>query len=145
MTCFFLILLYCFHEFTYDQFHPDKDRLYQIKYHISLTNEITHSRIPPTIGPRLVDYFPEIEAAARFYQRSISVEVPETKQQFELDDVFFVDSNATQIFSFDYVLGNSESALNQPNALVLSDETAILFFGTTDVIGKQLTYWIIPS
>ncbi|MCB0666474.1 MAG: ABC transporter permease, partial [Saprospiraceae bacterium] len=138
MTCFFLVLLYCYHEINYDQFHPDKDRIYQVKYQITLAEEINQARIPPTIGPQLVDYFPEIESAARFYGRSISVEVPETDAQFEMDHVYFADSNATEVFTFDFLKGTANHPLYEPKAVVLSDETALQLFGTTDVIGKTL-------
>lgn len=138
MTCFFLVLMYCYHEINYDQFHPKKDRIYQVKYQIVLAEELNQARIPPTIGPQLSDYFPEVESAARFYGRSISIRVPESDQQYEIDNVYFADSNATRIFDFDFIAGNHIDPLYQPRGIMISDETAVKFFGTTDVIGKSL-------
>lgn len=138
MTCFFLALIYCYHEINYDQFHPDKERIYQVKYQITLAEEINQARIPPTIGPQLMNYFPEIESAARFYGRSISVEIPESEAQFELDQVYFADSNATEIFTLDFLRGNEKDPLYAPKAVVLTDETALRLFGTIDAVGKTL-------
>ncbi len=138
MTCCFLTLLYCWHEFNYDTFHKDGDRIYQVEYRINRGEEIKIARIPSPIGPVLVDNFPEIEAASRFYGRELSIELEETQQQFEIENVFFVDSTALNVFTFDFLHGNPQRALHQPDAVVISDALALKIFGSTNVIGKPL-------
>lgn len=140
MTCFFGTILYAWHEFHYDTFHTDADRLYRIEYSMDRGDENTKmGRIPPTIGPTLVDYFPEIAGATRFYPRALSVALPENRRQVEIEHVFFVDSTVQEVFSFDFLHGDAERAFDEPHSLVLTDGTAERLFGTTDVIGKQLT------
>ncbi len=138
MACCFLIILYADHELNYDQFHPNKDRLYQIKYHLNLATEIEHSRIPPPIGPLLTNYIPGIEAVSRFYPRDLSIQIPENHQQFELEDVYFVDSTASMVFHFDPLHGNVHDALRQPRTVIVSAKTAEKLFGSTDVTGRTL-------
>ncbi len=138
MASCFLIILYCWHEFSYDAFQPEADRIYRVEYTVSLAEEINSGRIPPTVGPRLADYFSEIEACSRFYSRELSVVAVGSDAQFELEDVFFVDSTATHVFDFDVISGDSESALVSPRAVVLTDHTADLLFGTNDVVGREL-------
>ncbi|NND31881.1 MAG: FtsX-like permease family protein [Saprospiraceae bacterium] len=138
MACFFLTLIYCEHEFNYDRFHSDGERLYRVEYRINLQEEINSGRIPPTIGPAIRDYFPEVESVARFYERDLSIKIPEDQSQFELENVFFVDSTATKVFKFDFIHGDPRSALHRPASVVLSDVTALQLFGTTDVIGNAI-------
>jgi len=138
MACCFLTLLYCWHEFNYDTFHEDADQIYQVEYRIKRGEVIKIARIPSPIGPVLVDFFPEMKAASRFYGRELSVENEETQTQFEIENVFFVDSTALDVFKFDFLFGNAQRALHQPDAVVITDLTAIKLFGTTDVIGKPL-------
>ena len=138
MACCFLIILYSWHEYTYDTFHPNAERIYRIEYGLQLANEIQTGRTPPTIGPRLVDYFPEIEAAARFYPRDISVENPGSGNQFELENVFFADSSALTVFDFEFIAGDPRRALHTPGAVILTDETAIKLFGSLNVIDRPL-------
>ena len=137
MACFFLITLYCVHEFNYDRFHQDYERIYRVEYHISLQEEINSGRIPPTIGPLLKAYFPEVEAAARFYERDLSIELPSSQSQFELENVFFVDSTAMKVFDFQFIEGTYQS-IKAPEAVILSDETAQRLYGTTDIIGRAI-------
>ena len=107
MACCFLTLLYCWHEFNYDTFHEDADQIYQVEYRIKRGEVIKIARIPSPIGPVLVDFFPEMEAASRFYGRELSVENEETQAQFEIENVYFVDSTALDVFEFDFLLEDS--------------------------------------
>lgn len=138
MACCFLIILYCWHEFNYDTFHKDGDRIYRVMYSLETASASKMSRIPPTIGPVLEDYFPEIEKASRFYPRELSIELPDSREQFELEDVFFVDSTAVDVFQFDFLQGTPQQALNRPDAIVITDVAARQLFGHTDVLGKSL-------
>ena len=138
MACCFLTLLYVWHESTYDTFHKDGDRIYRIEYSLERASVLRMGRIPPAVAPFLVDYFPEIESASRFYPRELSVEITETQQQFEMEDVFFVDSSALNVFKFDFLHGDALRALHQPDAVVISHKAAERLFGTTNVIGKPL-------
>jgi len=140
MACFFGTILYAWHEFNYDTFHPDVDRIYRIEYSMDRGGDNAKmARIPPTIGPTLKDYFPEIEGATRFYPRALSVALPENQRQVEVEDVFFVDSTVQEVFQFDFLYGNSKLAFQEPHSLVITDETAQRLFGKMDVIGQPLT------
>ncbi len=138
MACCFLTILYCWHEFNYDDFYKDGDQLYRVEYTINRGEARRMGRIPPTIGPLLVDNFPEIEAVSRFYPRELSVELPERQRQFEMEDVFFVDSTVVDLFEFDFLHGNANTALHRPEAVVITDVTAKKIFGKTDVLGESL-------
>ncbi len=138
MACCFLIILYCWHEFSYDTFHKNGDRIYRIEYSMERASVLKMGRVPPTVGPALKAYFPEIESASRFYPRSLSIELPESQTQFEMEDVFFVDSSVVDVFQFDFLHGNPKRALHQPDAVLISDKAAMQLFGRTDILGESL-------
>lgn len=139
MACCFLIILYCWHEFNYDTFQKNADQVYRVEY--STTRGGTHqtmARTPSPVGPVLKDYFPEIAEVSRFYPRELSVELPASRQQFEVKDVYFADSSAVDVFHFDFLHGNAARALHQPESVVINETTANLFFGKTNVVGESL-------
>lgn len=139
MACFFLVVLYVRHESSYDLVHERLDRLYQVNYTAHFGNDPIHlARVPPPMGPVLMEYFPEMEQVARLYPRDISVTVPDNQEQFEVDDAYFADSTVFQLFSFDFVQGDPVRALHQPFSVVLTEERAKSFFGTTNAVGKNL-------
>ncbi len=138
MACCFLVVQYAWHESSYDDFHTHADRLYRVNYQVRFGNEVNSARVFPTLGPKLTDYFPEMEAAARMYPRELSVKVSGTERHFEVEDVYFADSSVTRVFDFDFIQGRAESALNQPFSVVVTEEMAQTLFGRTDVLGEQL-------
>lgn len=138
LTCCLLLFMYVQHELSYDKFHAKSDRIYRLKYEI---NNFNLARTPLPIAPLLDDFFPEIEAAARLYNRAVSVEVTDAtgnKQQFEEDRVFFTDSSINQIMSFEYLAGNPGTALAAPFSVVLVEELAQKYFGSESAIGKTI-------
>ena len=138
MTCCFLIILYYLHESSYDTFHQDGDQICRLEYTITRGNTITTARNPSPISPILKDYFPEIEASSRFYPRSLSIELSESQEQFEIEEVYFVDSTAVDVFQFDFLHGNPKMALHRPDGVVITDDLALRLFGHSNVLGKSL-------
>ncbi len=138
MASCFLAVLYCWHEFNYDTFHPEAEHIYRLEYSMDGPSGEKRGRIPPAVGPALQAYFPEIPAVSRFYPRDLSVAVVEQQRQQEVEHVYFVDTAVTQVFSFDFVEGNPETAFLNPNGVVLTDKLAQQLFGQTAVVGKSL-------
>ncbi|HMQ62735.1 MAG TPA: ABC transporter permease [Flavilitoribacter sp.] len=139
LTFCFLMFIYIQFEYSYDRFNSNLDRLYRVNYGVGFsgsTFEVT--RIPSPFGPLLKDFFPEVETAARFFPRSISVRIPSNNQSFEMPNAMFADSTATRVFDFDFIQGNPEEALKSPFSIVLTDETARQFFGDEDPIGRGI-------
>ncbi|MEZ4828607.1 MAG: ABC transporter permease [Bacteroidia bacterium] len=52
--------------------------------------------------------------------------------------VFYVDSTVFDVFSFDFIAGESEHALDEPNTIVIQESMAKKIFGDADPIGKTL-------
>ncbi|MEM1320579.1 MAG: ABC transporter permease [Bacteroidota bacterium] len=139
MACCFLIIHYVWHESNYDNFYDNQDRLFVLKYDISLTsNEISSQQTPPPMGPTMVNDFPEVEAAARIFVRDISVTVSGTDKQMEVKEVFFADSSTTDIFPLEFLQGQASTVLDRPFSVILNETTAQTLFGSTDVVGRSL-------
>ncbi|MEL7424118.1 MAG: ABC transporter permease [Bacteroidota bacterium] len=138
LACCFMIVIYVQHERSYDQFHPDLERVFRLDYELVLDETMTFARIPPTVAAELPAYFPEIEKAGRMYPREISVQVVNTGQQLEIRNTYFTDSTITSILGFDFLYGNARDALREPFSVVLSASTAERLFGRQDVLGERL-------
>jgi putative ABC transport system permease protein len=55
------------------------------------------------------------------------------------EDIQVGDSTMLNMYGFKLLFGNPQTALNQPNTMVISSEQAIKYFGKLDVVGKTLT------
>lgn len=133
-----LIIGYVRSELSYDRFHEKADRLYRLNY--SVPNGLKIASTPPPIAPRMDEFFPEVEVAARLYNRSITIVRPEQNESFEETDVFFADSSIFNMFTFEFVRGNPEDALREKFTVLLNEEMAKKYFGDEDPIGKSLSF-----
>jgi putative ABC transport system permease protein len=136
--CFLTFIWYRF-EHSYDRHYPTVDRLYRLNYELNFTGSaFTIPRSPAPFAPMLPNHFPEIEQTTRFYPRSISVKIPGKDREFEVENAFFADSTTMQVFGFETMHGDPDHALHTPFSIVLTDKTALRFFGTEECMGKQL-------
>src|ERR1700728_2181906 len=64
-----IIFLVCRYEFSFDNFHPDKERIYHVgcKELVGTVDEGNRSRVLPPTAAALKQEIPGIEAAASFY------------------------------------------------------------------------------
>ncbi len=138
MACCILILLYVTDELSYDKFHKKSDRIYRINAISSIGTTTRHyATIPPALATGLADSIPEIEGFTRLMdQDSIRGTVDGTP--VELTDSFFVDSDFFNIFTFEFVEGSPETAIENPNSVVITEETAARIFGDESAMEKTI-------
>jgi len=134
-----IISLWVQRELSYDRFHEKSHRIYRIER--ELFRENLYSRWPITGGSyrqALIDDYPEIEDAARFWLREFSIK--DHQGTVHQQEMYAADNSVFHIFDFDLEEGDESAALNEPMSVVLTRKNAIKYFGTDDVIGKSLTF-----
>lgn len=154
LVCCVLVLLFIRHELRYDHFHDDEDDVYRVlrdkrgnwwstipfpRYEDASTDE--QRRLPRT----LTEQIPQIGAATNFYVGPHGEESPAYVERGDrrfsearllyttTGDAFF------DVFTFEFVQGTPEQALDAPGTAVLTESAAERYFGRTDVVGEQLT------
>ncbi|MCE2996790.1 MAG: ABC transporter permease [Cyclobacteriaceae bacterium] len=138
LTLALLILAYVRNEMSYDQFHEKANRLYRFGYTVS--NGMKIASTPPPIAPALKSYYPEVEEVARVYPRNVSINIPGTSTTFEETNVLFADSAITNMFTFQFLKGNSKRALHDKFTVLLTEKTATKYFGDKNPIGESLVF-----
>jgi len=141
MACCLLILLYVQDEIRYDRYHEKSDRIHRVTLHGRLAgNEVHVTSTCVPMAAALIDEFPEVETAARLYQSSRKVLIGRGEKRFNEERVFFTDSTYFDIFSHTLIKGDIKTALSKPNSLVLTEETAVKYFGSENPVGQTLTF-----
>ncbi|MEM1093404.1 MAG: ABC transporter permease [Bacteroidota bacterium] len=140
MAACLLIVLFVQDELSYDTHLQDVDRLYRVTYHATMGND--YARVPPPIGPRMPEFFGEVEESARAFSGNMSVAVPATlpgqaDATFE-ENVWFVDSTFADLFPMEAVQGIAPSRAMQPFQLWINEEVAERFFGETNPVGRTV-------
>ena len=142
LAVFGLVASFTDFHFSFDDFHNDGDRIYSLVQVVSsgAGGENHSARTPLGIQPLLLREFGEIESATRWKPLDdYVVKIPGKKFFEQAGTAKAVDSNFLSFFNFRLLAGDPESALADPNSVVLTASIARKYFGDTNPIGKQLT------
>ncbi|HLX90293.1 MAG TPA: ABC transporter permease [Puia sp.] len=132
-----IILLWIQNELSYDQFHVNKDRIYEAWNRVSFDGKVMTWNATPKVLARTVERdLPEVEQATRVNWPNRWVFSVGDREQF-LEGVQ-VDPNFLKVFSFPLLEGNPESALNNMNSIVLTEKAAVKLFGKEEAVGKTV-------
>jgi ABC-type antimicrobial peptide transport system permease subunit len=138
MASAILILLWIEHEIRTDKFHKNgKDIyvLYKILKNSNGTTSFDYSMTGP-FAPVIEKEIPEVVAAVRVtwnYQLLFRL-----GNKMFYEDGFYADSSFFQVFSFPLITGNSKTALNEPNTVVISEKLAKKYFNKENAVGKTI-------
>ena len=138
LSCFLLIMLYVRFELSYDTFHENRARIYQILNRYEAEGTIRwHGYSPAPLGPALVNDFPEIIDATRLSGSGGIVTCGD--KSFIERGILLVDPSFFDIFTFPLVKGDPRSVFPDKNCIVITEDMAAKYFGDKDPIGKVLT------
>jgi putative ABC transport system permease protein len=144
LACCVLILLYVQDELSYDRYHEKADRIYRVIEEVRLegVGEESSSMPFPT-GETLPLEYPEvIEASIRFYNFQLPTMALEYgtsgEKLFNEPRFFFVDPEVFQVFDFPLRDGDPETALAEPNTIVITESMAYKYFENENPLGKVL-------
>lgn len=138
LTTCVLIMLYVADEMTYDKHYADGHRIYRIA---SITAE-KYVTQPAPVAEALKRDFPEVEQATRLLKfpgidKMLLENEAEQKRFFEVN-AFYVDSTFFDLFNYEFKFGDRNTALDEPNTIVISGQVAEKFFGDDDPVDKVL-------
>ena len=129
-TCL-LILIWAERERSFDDFHTNVDNKYRV-WNTFRSESETFSQAPSCValGARAPEQIPSIVSSCRIFDNSFKLRY-EDKTFFE-NRVIIADSNVFRFFSFPLLHGDPDRVLRTQNEIVLTESTAIKYFGTAD-------------
>ena len=114
MACCALILLYVQHELKYDTIHSKGDQIYRVLRETK-NDDGTHtigSGISGPFAPALLKDFPEVEDVVRVTSTVARfVQSGDTQFGHGLEDILAAESNFFNVFDFEMITGDRETAL----------------------------------
>ncbi len=136
-TCF-IIMLYVQDELSYDRFNKNADNIVRVVFHANLNGgKIDESVSMPPVAQTMKKDFPEVRDATRILSFG-NPQIIYNHTVFKDDRFALVDPNFFSIFTLPMIKGDPKTALAQPHAIVLTQETAEKYFGKADPIGKVI-------
>ncbi len=134
-TCF-IIMLYVQDELSYDRFNKNANNIARIVFHANLNGgKIDESGVMPPVAQTMKKDFPEVKDATRILSFG-TPKIVYNNTTFQDDQFALVDPNFFSIFTLPMIEGDAKTALAQPGAIVLTQQTAEKYFGKAEPIGK---------
>lgn len=132
-----LITLYVTDELSYDRHFKNADRIYRINSDIRFGGGDLHiTQTSDMMGELLKKDYPQVEQYTRFYVNDGDKLVKKGDRFITEPNVAHVDSTFFTVFSLPAIEGDTKTALNEPNTVVLTASTAKKYFGAVNVLGK---------
>lgn len=143
----FLIFNVVTHSYSFDQFHTDKNRIFRIN---TLTDwgdggSFPNSGTPGPLYEVIKEEITGIEEKGKLYTMyNALVTLPNTEKVFgRSNEVTFADPGFFTLFPRQWLAGNPETALLQPESVVISEASLHKYFPgseASDVLGQELMY-----
>ncbi len=131
----FLLLGLVRHQFSYDAHIAENDQIYYAKEHWNLDGFNGWSG-GTSFQARKAMVDSGLPLIASVYStQSVDVRYGERVQSIAIS---LVDLDFKKIFGIKALVGDLDAAIKRPDAMALTEETAIKLFGNTDVVGKTL-------
>lgn len=138
MACCVLILLFVQHELSYDRYHENAENIYRVERDINF-NEIVgiYPVTPHPMGPALETDFPEVLRSIRIW--ASDTDYLDGNHQYQRGHFIYADAAVFEVFSWELLQGDRETALVEPYAIVITESLAEKYFPGEDPMGKTLT------
>lgn len=139
----FLIFLFIVDELSFDDFHPDAERIYRIAAEGKMgENEVLFMAVTGApLAEGLKNHIPEVEAVTRLHGAVLIFN--HENELYKEVNVLYADSTFFDVLGYPLIEGNRAEVLKDPFSLVLTENNAMKYFGREAVeegavIGKLL-------
>ncbi|MEP2671599.1 MAG: ABC transporter permease [Cyclobacteriaceae bacterium] len=137
IACCILIVLFVRDEWTFDTFHTKADRIYRVwaREDYGKDEVFFYTVTPFPMGPTLKNNFAEVEYQVRINDINPQVKVGENLFS---ERVTIGGKDFFRVFDFASEVGESSTALEGANNVVITKSVAVKYFGDSDPINKVI-------
>lgn len=137
-----IILLYIFHETSFDKHHAKGDHIYRLSTAFTEPdNSFRWSSMTPRAAFTIKNENPEVVQAARL-RRALGglngSRFEYNQVEYYQENVYAADSTVFELFDYEFLVGNPETALDEPNAIVINESMARKIFKDENPMGQIL-------
>jgi putative ABC transport system permease protein len=134
-----MVGLFVRHELSYDAYHPNADRVYRVSQTISPPGAVPFhdATVSSTVAPALQQDFDEIETTARLFQ-NLRTTIDVGERSYMESGVFAADDTFLRMFDFEWLEGDSSTAMRELNSVILTESMSRKYFGAERALGRTI-------
>jgi len=134
LACSILIFLWVQDELSFDKFNPGADRIFRLTAQVK---DIGSAMTPMAFSAAIKSELPGVKNTTRITPLEKIITVGTRK--FDEKHMYYADSNFLRIFNYPLLRGDKASVLLAPGSVVVTEATAIKYFGSVEqAMGKSI-------
>ena len=142
MAVCILILLYVNFELSYDKYHENADDIYRVYSTYKIGERYRQPAcIPGAVGPAISENIPLVKDYVKIFNPLMfenSTIIKYGESLYEENGFLAADPGFFEFFTYEFMIGDAETALNEPGSVVITEQTAEKIFGNNDPVGETL-------
>ncbi|HKB43283.1 MAG TPA: ABC transporter permease, partial [Chitinophagaceae bacterium] len=139
LSCFLLIALYVIDELSFDKYNTKASSIYRINSDIRFGGADLHMPVTSDMmGQLLKKDYPQVEDYTRIYTFNGNKLIKKGNEYIDEERVANADSTFFDVFTLPAIEGDTKTALDEPNTVVITESMAKKYFASTHVLGKTI-------
>ncbi|MBD0255450.1 MAG: ABC transporter permease [Cytophagales bacterium] len=143
MGCGILIFQFVSYHLSFDRFHADTGRVYRMVTDLHEETVQHRGSVPTPLGKAFRKDYPFADKVARMvvfdYEQMVSLPAARENNKFsEPAGVAYAEPEFLQLFNFPLVVGDSKTALREPNTGLITQRLASKYFGKANPLGRTI-------
>ena len=136
LACSIIIFLWVQDEMSYDKFNPGAGRMFRLTAQVK---DIETAAVPSAFAAAVKREIPAVSNTTRIIPAQLIVTIGTRK--FDEKHIYFADSNFLRMFNYPLLRGNTGTVLATRNSVVLTEATAIKYFGSVEQAMDKSIYF----
>ena len=137
LACCILIFSFVKYHFSFDDFHSDSDRIYRFVTEEHIENIFYTPAVPNPFGKIVKEEITYAEKVGRVCTQERRLIEGNNGNKYQ-ETIAFAEIEYFEIMNFPMIQGIVETALHEPNSVILTQSLAKKYFGDIDPISKTL-------
>ena len=137
--CFVMISMFVIDELSYDRQHEKANNIYRINSDIIFGGaEMTMAVSSDPMGETLKNDYPDAEQYVRFFGANNTKLIKKGNEFIREGAVTHADSTLFDVFTLPAIIGNTKTALKEPNTVVITETAAKRYFGSAELAMDEM-------
>ncbi|WP_316803642.1 ABC transporter permease [Pedobacter nototheniae] len=136
-----MLLLYVSYEWNFDKQGKNAENVFTTMTNVPGEHgviSVTFEGSTAALGPAIKEDIPEVMYTSRMDYGSKDLIANGQNSYKRMSR--FAEPTILKMYDYEFIQGNANTALNAPNAVILTESTAKILFGTTDVLNKSVRF-----
>ena len=141
LTVTILVFMFIKDETSYEKHWSGYERVYRTGIKADMMGQKMDAPVSPSpMANTFRTEFTDVENATRINKVNQEILMRHEQNKVYIQKGVYADSSFFKIFNYEFIHGDPNTALLEPNAIVLTEETAHKLFGDKNALGELVNY-----